>query len=307
MTTPGFRHDALMYRGPDDFVPSVQAFIQGSLVAGDPIQVMVIPEKIDRLREALGADAHRVRFADMSEIGRNPNRIIPAWQEFFEEAGGHYGRGIGEPVWASRSADEIAESERHEALINVAFRRARGWILCPYDADTLDPSVIESALQTHPGVAEHGSSRPSVSYLELTHITQPFDAPLEEPSGSWDGMRFDAQTGLDTVRAFAEAHARNAGFADERTTEIVLTLSELTTNSLRHAGGEGSIRAWQTTRALVIEVRDEGRILDAMAGRVKPLPANEGGYGLWIVNQLADLAQVRTFESGTVVRVHFAR
>jgi len=32
-----------------------------------------------------------------------------------------------------------------------------------------------------------------------------------------------------------------------------------------------------------------------------------GGHGLWLVNQLCDLVQMRTFASGSVVRVHLHR
>jgi MEDS: MEthanogen/methylotroph, DcmR Sensory domain len=43
-------------------------------------------------------------------------------------------RGIGEPLFATRSADELVECQRHEALLNLAFQDAPGfWLLCPYD------------------------------------------------------------------------------------------------------------------------------------------------------------------------------
>jgi hypothetical protein len=40
-----------------------------------------------------------VKFVDMAKLGRNPARIIPAWQKFVDQHSG-YGRpvrGIGEP------------------------------------------------------------------------------------------------------------------------------------------------------------------------------------------------------------------
>jgi len=41
-----------------------------------------------------------------------------------------------------------------------------------------------------------------------------------------------------------------------------------------------------------------------LAGRVRPSVAQPNGRGLWLVNQLCDLVQLRTLADGTVVRVH---
>lgn len=281
-------------------------FVRDSLASDHPIQVMVTPDKIDLLRDSLGGDAKRVRFADMAEIGRNPSRIIPAWQEFFDEAGGRYARGIGEPIWASRSPEELVESQRHEALINIAFRRAQGWILCPYDVDALGPDVIDEAHRSHPTMVDGSRTRASEHYLDIDAISRPFDAPLAEPPASWDGMNF-ARGGLDAVRTWAHRRASAFGFGEDRVTEAVLAVSELAANSLRHGGGSGSLRSWAHDASLVFEVRDHGHIAWPLVGRVRPEATNENGFGLWIVNQLCDLVQVRTFQTGTTVRVYMAR
>ena len=47
------------------------------------------------------------------------------------------------------------------------------------------------------------------------------------------------------------------------------------------------------------------QIVDPLAGRRQPV-ADTGGYGLWIVNQLADLVQIRNDALGSTVRAHFA-
>jgi hypothetical protein len=36
------------------------------------------------------------------------------------------------------------------------------------------------------------------------------------------------------------------------------------------------------------------------------LADREDGFGLWLVNQLCDLVQIRTFAKGTVVRLQMA-
>ena len=97
---PGFRHEAFLYAGRDEFLDGTAAFIRDGLAAGEPTLVVVSAEKIALLRAELGADAEQVQFADMAEVGRNPARIIPAWRDFVGERSdpGRPLRGIGEPI-----------------------------------------------------------------------------------------------------------------------------------------------------------------------------------------------------------------
>jgi hypothetical protein len=64
---------------------------------------------------------------------------------------------------------------------------------------------------------------------------------------------------------------------------------------------------WHDAEAVVCEVRDGGSIEHPMAGRERPSSEQLGGKGLWLINQLCDLVQIRAFASGGVVRVHMRR
>ena len=135
------------------------AFIRDSVAKGEPILVVVSEEKIELLRRELGGDPDGVRFADMMQVGHNPARIIPAWRDFVAEhaTSDRRFRGIGEPIWATRSASELVECARHEALLNLAFAEGSGWWLaCPYDTRSLSPSVIAEAERNHPWVTRDG-------------------------------------------------------------------------------------------------------------------------------------------------------
>ena len=103
----------------------------------------------------------------MAEVGVNPARIIPAWREFVDThtGRGRRLRGIGEPIWAQRSPDELVECQRHEALLNLAFADAEDfWLLCPYDVEALEPDVIEKAHHSHPVMVADGGSHESATY-----------------------------------------------------------------------------------------------------------------------------------------------
>ena len=142
----GFRHEATFYDGSGSFVSATAPFIREGLAAEERILAVLTPDKIGALRAELGPQAGDVTFANMAEIGRNPARIIPAWQDFLVEAHGAEVLGIGEPVWADRSPDALLEAERHEALLNVAFDGGRPWrLLCPYDEQTLAAGTLRRA------------------------------------------------------------------------------------------------------------------------------------------------------------------
>ena len=101
----GFSHEALFYTGDDDFLDATLGFIREGLAGDEAMLVVVSATKIAKLKAELGADAGRVGFGDMTAIGTNPARIIPAWRDFVDEQGvdGRPLRGIGEPIWAGRT------------------------------------------------------------------------------------------------------------------------------------------------------------------------------------------------------------
>ena len=68
----------------------------------------------------------------------------------------------------------------------------------------------------------------------------------------------------------------------------------------------GTVRVWKENGTLLCEVQDEGRIEAPLAGRIKPRPDQLTGRGLWLVNQLCDLVQIRSSEQGNVVRLHMS-
>ena len=307
--TDGFRHEALLYAGDDGFLEGTLPWLRDAIAAGEPTLVVLSADRIARLREELGAEAEGVTFADMADVGVNPARIIPAWREFVDaHAGqGRRLRGIGEPIWADRSPDELVECQRHEALLNVAFAGAEDfWLLCPYDVDALGADVIDKAHCSHPAVVAGDETRRSDTYEDLGAVAAPFAEPLPDPPPDADALPFAAGT-LASVRRLVELHAREAGLSATATSDLVLAVNEVATNSVRHGGGEGVLSAWLTDEMVIFEVADAGAFADPLAGRVRPASGQSGGHGLWLCNQACDLVQLRTFATGSVVRLHKRR
>jgi hypothetical protein len=241
----GFSHEALFYSGRDEFVDRMAPFIREGLSSGEPVLVMVTADKVALLREELGEESAGVTFVDMGEAGRNPGRIISAWADFAADhlAEGKELRGIGEPIWAGRSADELVECQHHESLINLAFDDADGFrLMCPYDTASLPADVIDEARASHPLVLDEGGRHACEDYRGLEQIGTASD-PLPPPAAASLEMRFQG-IDLDRVRSFAAEHAAEAGLSGERREDFVIAVNEAATNSIRHGGGTGVLRMW---------------------------------------------------------------
>ena len=109
---------------------------------------------------------------------------------------------------------------------------------------------------------------------------------------------------LPALRGFVARAGFRAGLSAGRTSDLVVAVNEVATNSVRHGGGRGRLRVWRQDGALVFEVRDNGRIDDPLVDRRRPRRGQIGGYGLWVANQLCDLVQIRSRPAGTIVRLH---
>jgi anti-sigma regulatory factor (Ser/Thr protein kinase) len=299
-----FRHEAFLYGDDDEFVAGTTDYVREGLDAGEPVLVAVVADKIRMLREALGARADAVAFADMDRIGRNPGRILHAWYEFAgaHVAPGRPARGVGEPVFLGRSPAEVVECQRHEHLLNLAFDGGTPWtLMCPYDAGALDAAVVDEARHSHPVLRLDGEAYGNVRYQPVDP-SEPFAPPLA-PAPRGADERTVSRSTLGAARDAVCRHARTAGLPDARAADLVVAVSELAANTIRHGGGSGVLCSWRTPEAVVHEVRDAGVIHDPLAGRRRPGIEEERGRGLWLVHQLCDLVEVRSDATGTTVRV----
>jgi anti-sigma regulatory factor (Ser/Thr protein kinase) len=300
-----FSHQVTFYEGSDGFLAATLPYLREGLEAEEPTLVALGPEKIELLRGELGADGERIAFADIEGFGRNPARLIPAWQDFFDShrSDGARVRGIGEPVWPGRSAAEVDECERHESLLNLAFGNARGTVLCTYDTSTLDDDALEAARISHPQLRGDGEADANPDWDD--HGPEPFAGALPAPPLDAFELGFDRDT-LHKLRAAVGIEAAEAGLSEARVADFVLAGSELAANSVLHGGGDGAALIWREPEALVLDVRDQGELRDLLAGRVRPQPTQEHGRGLWVANQLCDLMQIRSGPGGTNVRLWMA-
>lgn len=301
----GYRHEALLWSGLDDFVAGTAPFVAEGVAAGEPVLVAVPDSHWQPMRDALGPVAEQIEYVDMTELGSNPARIIPRWRQFVEEAGagGVPVRGIGEPIWAGRRSAEISECQVHEALLNIAIGPdVPLWLRCPYEVDAFDSDVLEAAQRSHPVLMQQDSYRGSTRYGGLDYVESVMGGELPEVPAGADLLDFDRHS-VEAARRSVGRWAAKSGIDARRADELTLAVHEVVVNSVLHGGGAGRLRMWRQPDALICEVRDHGRLRNLLVGRSAPDEMLPRGRGLWMANQLCDLVQIRATDEGTVVRL----
>ena len=298
----GFEHYALFYEGSEDYLAGTKEFMEAGLATGERVLVSVPGEKIGPMRAALNGGSDLVEFWNMNELGRNPGRIIPAVRDWVERGEARC-RFIGEPIWPGRSAVEVVEATRHEALINLAFADAEATILCPYDVAGLEPDVLLDAERTHPDLIRCGHGYASERYTDPLDLwwagSWALPTPPQSPTSRPIGLD------LREIREFTARAAREAGLLEaQRLRDVVLAVDEAATNALVHGSGPAQLRIWRDPQELICEISDRGCLTEPLAGRRRPSPDWLHGRGVWMMNQLCDLVELRPTAAGTVVRLH---
>jgi anti-sigma regulatory factor (Ser/Thr protein kinase) len=301
----GFRHCALIHHTREQYLRGVLEFAEQGLEGGGPVIVAAPPQQLEAITGGLNGHGDALELLDIHELGRNPAWIIPALQRRIESHRGRRVYVMCEPLWPGRSPEEIEEVILHEALCNRAFATHPLSWLCPFDAATLESDVLEEAKRSHHLLAANGDGQANPDFSEEI-FRERLEKPLPPLPLRGHRMSFTASL-LGALRTLVAEQAQAADLAPARSADLVFAVNELATNSIRHGGGSGELELWITPRRVIAEVRDRGRIADPLVGRINPHEDRFEGLGLWLVNQMCDLVQVRSGAAGTAVRVHLER
>jgi anti-sigma regulatory factor (Ser/Thr protein kinase) len=299
----GLVHDAFLYREADEYVGAIMTFLRGDGADRSPALVAVPGRQLSLLQALLDDGLQPVTFADMDELGRNPARLTAAMRRFVERHNAIPPRLVTEAVRPGGAAATYREIVLHEAVLAQALAGSTASVLCPVDASACSPEVLEDVAHTHPHVVMTGEREPSPAY-DSTLAATLFDhrLPAVPPTSGRHVYRHD----LADLRRFVEAGAAQAGLPSELIDDLVLAANEVATNSLVHAEGPGVIHLWADPelREVVCDLCDEGYIAQLLAGRIAPSLFSRHGWGLWMVNQVCDLVEMRSGSWGTNIRLH---
>lgn len=303
--TPGYRHEALVYGGAADLQDKIVRFLRAGAWGGESMLVAVREPQLSRLRDALSGERQLIEFVDMGDLGANPAAIITRWLRFLESSAGRPARGVGEPIWSSRSPEELAECQLHEALLNLAVPDGtRFRLLCPYDEKALSPAVLRECRAAHPWVRDDpdGRARSSSSYTDGDHVRDLLRRPLPEPPPTVPAMILtpaDRHQVYDRVRRSLDDLRVDAG--PGRVLAAVLT--DIVDDALLSDARPVTVRVWRRGDRLVGDVAGRRPLDDPLLGR-RPGAATGPGRGLWLANHVCALTQIRGDERGSVVRIH---
>jgi anti-sigma regulatory factor (Ser/Thr protein kinase) len=298
----GLRHVLYPYSGARQYLDGTVSYIDHVRDHGGTVVIAAPESRQHLLRSELPSD-DSVTFVDTDGLGTNPARIIPAWREWIGRhvQDGRTVHGISESAWSGRSSAQLEELRYHEWLLNRAFAEVPAWsLLCPYDTSDQTADTVSEVTQLHPWVWSDGAYTEGPDYVEGPYAT----GRLPEPVGPYEELAYTIDD-LSLVRDRVAEHAHPSGLDDSRLRDLLIAVTEVVGNSIRHGGGRGMLRIWVQDDAVVCETRDTGVITDPLVGCVRPTPRQIGGRGLWFANQLCDLVQIRSGEpDGTRVRLH---
>lgn len=297
----GLRHVAFFYRDMAHYQASLARFVQAGLACHEPV-LLAIPQVTAVLRDHPWGMSGPVAVTDMTELGGNPARVIPALRAFADRHTGQRVRIFSELIWPGRSVAETCEAARHERLMDLALAGIAGTMVCPYNSAALSDSVLADAACIHPWELGPGDMLPSATY------PGPGPAPIASrvplPSPPHDAEVIEFQSDLRPVRALVAAAGQRAGLTESQVTDLIFAASEIAANTLQHTQAGGVAHAWQANGEMLCQVSDSGHIADPLAGLRRPVLNEPGGQGLWLVNQVCDLVELRSTGAGTVVRLH---
>jgi hypothetical protein len=195
-------HQALFYRDDRQYLEGISRFLRPSIAPGEPVVLALPPTKLRLVRERLGSVRGKALF-DMSQVALNPGRILAFIERLCEEHRGQTLHYVGEPIWPGRPPEEIRETIRHEALVNMALGDTPTRLCCPYDVARLDQNVLASAKRTHPVILDEDDTRPSCCYKQA--IPPECELPLSAPPP--DAVSYPIEEGvLGNIRAAIRTH-----------------------------------------------------------------------------------------------------
>lgn len=293
----GFSHTALLYRNRDEYLSGLARFAEAAAEIGAPLQAVLPRGGLDAFAELPFCGS----LADITDLGRNPARLIGSGQTFADSHPGQQVCCLWEPVWPGRSSAELCEVARHEALSNLAFTEQALTLVCLYDVSTLSAELLRDVELTHPAVILGRQRLNSAGYLGAGRVPPRCDVPLPPPPADAESLVFTDN--LAQVREIAMRHAEAAGLSLARVNDLRLAVSEVAANALGYARG-GVLSVWHRIGEVVCQIEDSGYIADLLAGRRRRPADQPGGHGLWLVNLVCDLVERRTGPTGTMTRLH---
>jgi anti-sigma regulatory factor (Ser/Thr protein kinase) len=276
------RHSAFLYEADDEYVARSVAFLRDGLDAGEGCVVGHTRAAIASMRDALGPDAERVSFVDVSSTYTRPARAVAAYYGTFLDQlrSAPSVRAVAE-FQLGPTLGEWDEWQGYEAITNLAYAHLPVWVVCTYNASGLPEPVVNGVLSTH---AEVLTDR----WAESEHYEDPREMVRKltpEPEPLPELRSYSVGQDLERFRETIARELMAEKVPDAKSLEMLVAGTEVAANAVRHGAGIKEIRIGRAHGRFVCEVVDRGNGFDdPVAGYLAPRDGT--GSGLWVARQL---------------------
>jgi anti-sigma regulatory factor (Ser/Thr protein kinase) len=276
------RHHALVYDSDEDYAARSVAFLREGLDMGECCVVAHNRGGLAMMRDALGFDADRIAFVDLSWTYTRPARALAAYYGTFLRLlrRAPSVRAVAEFQFGP-TFDDWEEWESYEAITNLAYAHLPVWVVCTYPANGVPDTVLNGVLSTHPEVLTDrwAKSDRFEDPREAVRRLTPEPEPLPGLRSWYVGQD------LERFRERLAADLAAEGVPKAKALEMLVAATEVAANAVRHGPGIEEVRVGRVDGRFVCEVIDRGEGFDdPVAGYLAPRPGS--GTGLWVARQL---------------------
>ena len=301
----GYYHEAILYDSDEHLLAVVLPFLLGGVEAGEPTVVGLGGRNAELVRRALPTGTE-VTFLPGGDVYARPTAAIRSYRKLlasYVADGARQIRIVGElpPPVLGATFDWWA---RYESAINHAYDDFPLWSMCAYDTRAISARVLAEVTRTHPRVAmPDGSHVPTDDYTEPpTYLSEQrlmLPDPVQRTTPVVELTDPTPSEARDAVRA-----AHRGQLSADGVDDLVVSVSEVVSNALRHGVPPVRVRLWSAADRMVVTVRDGGfGPTDPYAGLLPAGNGAAGGLGLWISHQSCDHVALHREADGFTIRL----
>ncbi|WP_318307238.1 sensor histidine kinase [Amycolatopsis solani] len=300
----GYDHAAVHYASDDELLAVGVPFLAAGIAAGEPTVVSLEPDHAELMRAALPPDAG-THYLSTGDLYARPAAAIRSYRELM--AGFVGGGAAGIRIFGEIPRAVIDTSwdwwARYEAAVNHAYEEFPLRSMCAYDTRTTPRHVLEDVARTHPFVATPGGGHHTndgyvdpLAFLAGPRPMTPHPLQLAQPL-------LELTDPLPSEARQAVLAADRTGLPADEIDDLVLAVSEIADNALRHGRPPVTVRIWAGPGCMVVTVHDTGEgPVDPFAGLL-PADREVGGRGLWITHQICSQVTLHRDDTGFTARL----
>jgi anti-sigma regulatory factor (Ser/Thr protein kinase) len=313
-----FAHTALIIGSDEDLRTGLVPQLRRSLGSGERVMMVVSEHTATVIRTELGPMSAGLEWGDQSAFYRRLGMAFEAFRRHLAQrhAAGSRVHVIAEPDLirghtVDTPVDRVAAYLSYEAMCNQVYAPYGSAVTCIWNRRHHTASILDGVRQVHNYALTASGRVPNLDYIRPVDYLAGAGHSASQTLPPHRDIELHLVNGGQlhllhaVVRPWAAEHRFDARAADD----VILAVSEVTTNGLVHGAVPVHVCGWHRGDTLIVQVDDAGgRPIPPTAGFCPPREdSSVGGRGLWLARQLADVVTVHTTAGRSTVRLYFPR